>query len=93
MQIFRDRQLDRKHLSDTDNVNKHSAILFESYQLIKSEVVEEDNSECCWKKHSTLLEARNGKKDVSVLVRHLTGPIMFEELLKFNNTGNVCKFY
>ena len=89
--------MDRKHLSADSSgyAEQSSTVVFESFQLVKSEVVEEDNSECCWKRHWLSINANGDKgtnveREVSVMVRHLTGPIMFEELLKFNNTGNVC---
>ena len=80
--IFKDRKLDRKHLATTTA----GSTVFESYNLIKTKVTCEDNGEFCWKRHSIAAD----DDVICVEARHLTGPIMFEELLKFDNTGNVC---
>ena len=84
LQLFKEKQLDRSHLNSACSQECN----FESYQLMRSETISEDD-ECCWKKQSIEV----CKFTTVALIRHLTGPILFEELIKFNNTGNVCKYF
>lgn len=81
--LFKEKQLDRSHLNTNTECSQECN--FESYQLMRSETISEDD-ECCWKKQSIEVS----KFTTVALIRHLTGPILFEELIKFNNTGNVC---